>query len=174
MAGASTSASIPPFQDLDNIDEHQFDGQVAAENQQNQEELVEKVTFCQECLEEEEPEMEAKVRCLTCERAPAFCQKCCSRVHKRLLGHVFGPIKELPELCEGIVVVVDGSGACEGQAWKYCISCNQLLCDNCFWVIHATSEISFPRDSVPKCPDHVPRYRVSMGSRHDHHGQVWS
>jgi hypothetical protein len=37
-----------------------------------------------------------------------------------------------------------------------------------------TLEISFPGDYVPKYPDHVPRYRVSMGSRHDHHGQVGS
>jgi hypothetical protein len=35
-----------------------------------------------------------------------------------------------------------------------------------------TSEISCPRDNVPKCPDHVPGYRVSMGSRHDRHGRV--
>jgi hypothetical protein len=36
------------------------------------------------------------------------------------------------------------------------------------------SEISLPRNSVPKCTEHVFRYRVSMGSRYDRPDRVRS
>jgi hypothetical protein len=50
---------------------------------------------------------------------------------------------------------------------------NRLLQTDVPWEWSA-SEISLPRDNVPKCTKHVLRYRVSMGSRYDRPGRVRS
>jgi hypothetical protein len=49
----------------------------------------------------------------------------------------------------------------------YCLSKPVSPCEAAMSLLEfplIASEISFPRDSVPKCPDHVLRYRVSMDS----------
>jgi hypothetical protein len=92
--------------------------------------------FCKDCAEEGK-EVEAEIRCLTCSGEPAFCTKCCTKAHKRQVDHKFGPVRKLPEMCEDIVLPEDGRGGCEKKAYLYCKICDQLLCKDCFIVIHS-------------------------------------
>lgn len=68
--------------------------------------------LCDDCLDNAD-EVGADTRCLDCadQHASAICSV--RRPTRGCLTSGFGPVKELPETCEGIVVAADGTGGCD-------------------------------------------------------------